>query len=227
MRGTFNLIVIWVMCVSGIVSGGNDEEKGKQANQKKFEKATRLVEKAKRMVIGSECTDLLLWEANSFVEHVNGVLDSEEHSITDDLFEKRDYKVIYVDGNIASFRLEKTTYTGGMHPNMVVTVGTVVRGRKDFPLKLNDIMTPEQTSQMSALIRQALRRHFKVKTDKAVSEQMSCYTPKPIENFYYDAKGLHFVYNENLIIDVCIQWPRPLCALKRPEPNGKTAPKAK
>ena len=228
MKRLFNLTVILALCVSGIVSGGNDEDKGKQAYQKKFEDARRLVEKAKRMVIDSECTDILLWEANSFVEHVNGVLDSIERSITDGLFEKRDYKVIYVDDNIASFRLERTSYTGGAHPHCVVTVGTLVRGRKEFPLKLKDIMTPEQTPQMSALIRQTLRRHFKVKTDNEVTARMSCYTPKPIENFYYDGKGLHFVYNENLeIIDVCIQWPRPLCALERPDANGKTAPKAK
>ena len=224
------MILLLVICVSGIVSGGNDEEKGKQTNQKKFEEATRLVEKAKWMVIDSECTDILLWEANSFVEHVNGVLDSIEHSITDGLFEKRDYKVIYVDDNIASFRLERTNYTGGAHPHCVVTVGTLVRGRKEFPLKLKDIMTPNQTAQMSALICQVLRRHFKVKTDKEVTARMSCYTPKPIENFYYDGKGLHFVYNENLeILDVCIQWPRPLCALERPdaEANRKIDAKVK
>ena len=117
MKRLFNLTMILALCVSGIASGGNNEDKGKQAYQEKFEEATRLVKKAKWMVIDSECTDILLWEANSFVEHVNGVLDSEEHSITDGLFEKRDYKVIYVDDNIASFHLEKTSYTGGAHPD--------------------------------------------------------------------------------------------------------------
>ena len=38
----------------------------------------------------------------------------------------------------------------------------------------------------------------------------------PNENFYYDARGLHFVYNRNDLpcissqyIDVCVDWPRP------------------
>ncbi|MBR6470567.1 MAG: DUF3298 domain-containing protein [Victivallales bacterium] len=228
MKGPFVLAVL-LMCMIGFAQGEKNANKGRQACQEKFEEATRLVKAASRLVCEADSTDILLWEGNSFLEDVNAILDSEESCITGGLFEHREYKVVYADENIASFRLEKTTYTGGMHPNMVVAVGTVVRGRKEFPLKLEDIMTPEQIPQMTALIRQALRKHFAANTDDELDKHLSrTNKPEPTQNFYYDDKGLHFVYNEYEIacyatgmIDVCIQWPRPLCALERPQGDGK------
>ena len=55
---------------------------------------------------------------------------------------------------------------------------------------------------------------------------------KPTENFYYDGAGLHFVYNVYELasyadgtIEVCIPWPRPVCALPvAPVDGGENTP---
>lgn len=240
MKRLFHLTVILALCVSCIAFGGNDEDKGKQANQKKFEEALKLVRNA---FFSGDKAERLLRECDDFVGNVVFYLNFEDKEgfpfgyVTKGLYEKRECKVIFADENIASFLMEKTSYSGGAHPNSTFAVGTFVRGRKDFPLRLEDIMTPEQIPQMTALIRLALREKFGLQTDEELTEATKEFAePKPTQNFYYDDKGLHFVYNEYEIacyaegrIDICIQWPRPLCALERPdaEANRKTDSKVK
>ena len=167
-----------------------------------------------------EETDLGVIDGGHFVRRLGQMLDDGDYVFAREVFAKTEYRVTYLDEQIASYRLVESSYVGGAHGMSTIEVGTLVAGRKGaVPLKLSDIMTDEQRPQVTALIRQALRRHFRVATDAELDARLIGEV-KPTENFYYDGAGLHFVYNVYELasyadgtIEVCIPWPRPVCAL--------------
>ena len=127
---------------------------------------------------------------------------------------KKDCSVIYSDEWIVSFRIEESEYAGGAHGGKKIAVGTIGLdyGSK---LTLSDIVTDEQLPLLTELIRNELMEQFEVNTYQELRQELLS-DPVPTNNFYYDGKGLHFVYNEYEIacyargdFDVCVQWPVP------------------
>ncbi len=164
----------------------------------------------------AEEDELGLIGGRHFIRILNRLVDDKAFGMAEMCFVKSDYRVLYVDEHIASYRLEEESYVGGAHGSTTVRVGTLVAGRRDdTPLGLSDIMKEEQRPQMTAQIREALCRHFGLKNDAELESRLVD-EPRPTENFYYDKDGLHFVYNAyeiachaDGVIDICIQWPRP------------------
>ena len=171
--------------------------------------------------VATEEYDLGVIDGAHFVRILSRMFNGEEHLMARELYAKTEYRVTYLDDHIASYRLMESSYVGGAHGMTTIEVGTLVAGQKNgTPLRLADIMTETQRPQLTALIRQALRKHFKVETDAELDKCLLA-TPEPIDNFYYDGDGLHFVYNVYEIacfadgpIEICVQWPRPSCALQ-------------
>ena len=171
--------------------------------------------------VSTEEYDLGVIDGAHFVRILDRMFNGEEHLMARELFSKTEYRVTYLDDCIASYRMVESSYVGGAHGMTTIEVGTLVAGQKNgTPLKLTDIMTETQRPQLTALIRQALRKHFKVETDAELDNCLLA-SPQPIDNFYYDGDGLHFVYNVYEIacfadgpIEICVQWPRPSCALQ-------------
>lgn len=69
---------------------------------------------------------------------------------------------------------------------------------------MEDLFEKEQLPYVAYAIRYCLKRQKKTYITN---------DPKPIENFYFDKRGLHFLYNRYTIasgvdgaIDVCIPW---------------------
>ena len=182
--------------------------------------------------VGTEETDLGVIDGAHFIRILDRMFNGEANLMARELYAKTEYRVTYLDDRIASYRLVESSYVGGAHGMTTIEVGTLVAGQKNgTPLRLTDIMAESQRPQLTALIRQALRKHFKVETDAELDNHLLG-SPQPIDNFYYDGDGLHFVYNVYEIacfadgpIEVCVQWPRPSCALQTlPENNTEQNP---
>ena len=160
----------------------------------------------------------VLKENAYFLELVSDVAAQGSCTLPD-LFTDRYCKVIHCDDAIASIKIIDSSYTGGAHGSTHVTVCTLVKGRGAKPLTLEDIATPEQLPRLTALVREALKKRFGVKTDEELDRKTAHPEGKqvgPTPNFYYDAYRLHFIYNEYEIaaysegtIDIRVDWPRP------------------
>lgn len=134
-------------------------------------------------------------------------------------YNKRIAKVIYVDEMIISYRLETDAYTGGVHENRLIYVGTISRHsltNRDSPhLHLVDIVNEEQMPELKKRLKQALKDEYARRGEPEEANRL-LNTFEPIENFYFDKEGLHFFYNEYDIdcfgagtFDICIEWPLP------------------
>ena len=160
----------------------------------------------------------VLKENAYFLELVSDVAAQGSCTLPD-LFTDRYCKVIHCDDAIASIKIVDSSYTGGAHGGTHVTVCTLVKGRGAKPLTLEDIATPEELPRLTALVREALKKRFAVKTDEELDRKTALPEGKkvgPTPNFYYDAYRLHFIYNEYEIaaysegtIDIRVDWPRP------------------
>ena len=167
----------------------------------------------------TEETDLGVIDGRHFIRTLERMFNGEERLMASELFSKSEYRVVYLDDRIASYRLVESSYVGGAHGMTTIEVGTLVAGQEGRgPLRLSDIMTEAQRPRLTALLRASLRKHFGVETDAELDSRLLC-SPEPTDNFYYDGDGLHFVYNVYEIacfaegpIEVCVQWPRPHCA---------------
>ena len=181
--------------------------------------------------VATEEYDLGVIDGAHFVRILGRMFNGEEQLMARELFSKTEYRVTYLDDHIASYRLMESSYVGGAHGMTTIEVGTLVAGQKNgTPLRLADIMTESQRPQLTALIRAALCKHFKVETDAELDNCLLS-SPQPTDNFYYDGDGLHFVYNVYEIacfaegpIEICVKWPRPPCALQT-LPENNTEPK--
>ena len=135
-----------------------------------------------------------------------------------EFYEKKNAKVIYADKMIISYRLEFESYTGGAHDAMLICVGTVARipiSPDSRRLTLSDIVNEEQMPELKKRLIQALKEEY-ARRGSPESANMILDSFAPIENFYYDKDGLHFLFNEYDIgsyaegsFDLCIAWPLP------------------
>lgn len=99
----------------------------------------------------AEEDELGLIGGRHFIRILNRLVDDKAFGMAEMCFVKSDYRVLYVDEHIASYRLEEESYVGGAHGSTTVRVGILVAGRRDdTPLGLSDIMKEEQRPQMTA-----------------------------------------------------------------------------
>ncbi len=160
-------------------------------------------------------TDDVVKDSLEFLNSIKyNFMENEAKETTRELFDSRKCSVTYVDDHIASYRIEARNYGGGGICT-TIAVGTIARMGEQKELELSDIVTKEEYPQMTELIRAELMKLLKVRSYVELQENLSC-DPVPTNNFFYDGKGLHFVYNEGEIgpiamgaIEVCIQWPLP------------------
>ena len=98
-----------------------------------------------------------------------------------------DYKIVYADNNIVSFRCETYSYSGGAHGMTDTKVGTIKNGRV---LQLTDL---PDLDNIKKLWQQALKSHPQFNIIKKYTDFLG-EPPQITENFYLDAKGIHFIY---------------------------------
>ena len=100
---------------------------------------------------------------------------------------KCECKILYSSKKFASFMIESWSYTGGAHGMTKTRVGTIRNGRI---LKLADL-----SGNVPALWEQAVVKHFKAASFEALLKSRKAFKPRITENFYLDAKGIHFIYD--------------------------------
>ena len=169
----------------------------------------------RRKLDGIYLTDEVIKDSLEFLNSIKyNFMENEAKETTRELSDSRKCSVTYVDDHIASYRIEARNYGGGAICT-TIAVGTIARMGEQKELELSDIVTKEEYPQMTKLIRAELMKLLKVRSYAELQENLSC-DPFPTNNFFYDGKGLHFVYNEGEIgpmalgnIEVCIQWPLP------------------
>lgn len=125
---------------------------------------------------------------------------------------------------ITSYKFEDAYFDGAAHDTRDIYVGTINRNpywNKSRRLTLSDIVSKDQIPKMTELLIESFKKELDKKGWKyKILEDGSLDTghdlPKPTENFYYAADGLHFVYNEYEIhcyaaggFDICIDWSLP------------------
>ena len=109
------------------------------------------------------------------------------------------YEVICRDLDKLSYRATEYQYTGGAHGFTLVRVGTIDRktGRK---YKLADIVPEGRHGELLRRVREDIAiRHYKAKSYaewRARKEIAFFDEPLLTENFYFDDKTIHFVYNQ-------------------------------
>lgn len=81
----------------------------------------------------AEEDELGLIGGRHFIRILNRLVNDKAFGMAEMCFVKSDYRVLYVDEHIASYRLEEQSYVGGAHGSTTVRVGTLVAGRKDAP----------------------------------------------------------------------------------------------
>ena len=125
------------------------------------------------------------------------------------------YNVVYSSKDYVSFKVFEWSYTGGAHGGSQTTVGTFKKGKC---LKLADLYrSPREKKQLENLWKAAIARHFKVKTfEERLKEAGEVFKPFMTENFYFDGKGIHFIYDPYEIdcfaagtIDIFVPWKMP------------------
>lgn len=179
---------------------------------------TTLLLSAALPLLADDNGERLRREQHEFLDNMTSIFEVESSVITG-LERTLSCSVLYADRDIVSYRLENYVYSGGAHGNSTIAVGTygrgcLARGR----LTLKDIApTRADFSRLTALLRWEAQRQFKVKTYHELRPHLFG-DLWPIENFYFDDKGLHVVYNEYDIaafacgvIELCVRWPRPDC----------------
>ena len=125
------------------------------------------------------------------------------------------YSVVYSSKDYVSFRIFEWRYTGGAHGGSQTVVGTFRKGKR---LKLADLYClPGEKKQFENLWKAAIVRHFKVKNfEERLKEAGKTFKPFMTENFYFDGKGIHFIYDPYEIdcfaagtIDIFVPWKMP------------------
>ena len=160
-------------------------------------------------------------------EDFMGVLTGDDVTSPERLktfYEIKTAQIIYADQKIISYRLDFEQNEGGAHGSHQVYTGTIVRvpfpGKTDH-LKLADIANEDQLPLMRKSILNAFQFEltkrgydFEIESDNTMDTRFPL--PEPKDNFYFDDKGLHFIYNEYEIhcyaagyFDICIDWPLP------------------
>ncbi|MGN0879196.1 MAG: DUF3298 domain-containing protein [Oligosphaeraceae bacterium] len=182
-------------------------------------------------LLADDNCDRLRREQHEFLDNMTSIFEVGSCAITG-LERTLSCRVLYADRDIVSYRLENYNYSGGAHGNSTIAVGTygrgcLARGR----LTLRDIApTRADYSRLTALLRWEAQRQFKVKTYQELRPHLFG-DLWPVENFYFDDKGLHVVYNEYDIaafacgvIELCVRWPLPACVKAAPQMPTPDAP---
>lgn len=98
-----------------------------------------------------------------------------------------DCQIVYSSKNFVSYVITYQEYTGGAHNNYKTRVGTLMKGKqlrlKNLPLNI------------TTLWEQAIAKHFKAKSYNDYLNSKPYSKPFITENFYLDAKGIHFIYD--------------------------------
>ncbi len=97
------------------------------------------------------------------------------------------YSVPYSSKKFISFRMDQEYYSGGAHGMTTTKVGTIMNGQV---LKLANL-----SPKIRPLWEKAIAKHFKAKSYEEYLRSNPYEKPFMTENFYLDAKGIHFIYN--------------------------------
>ena len=109
------------------------------------------------------------------------------------------YEIVCRDADKLSYRTTEYRYTGGAHGSTLVQVGTVDRktGRK---YRLADIVPESHRGELLRKVREDIAiRHYKAKSYaewRARKEIAFFDEPQLTENFYFDDRAIHFIYNQ-------------------------------
>ena len=109
------------------------------------------------------------------------------------------YEIICRDADKVSYRATEYQYTGGAHGSTLVQVGTVDRktGRK---YKLADIVPESRRGELLRKVREdiAIRRYeAKSYAEWRARKEIAFFDePQLTENFYFDDRAIHFIYNQ-------------------------------
>ena len=109
------------------------------------------------------------------------------------------YEIICRDADKVSYRATEYQYTGGAHGYTSVQVGTVDRktGRK---YRLADIVPENRRNELLQKVREYIAiRRYEAKSYaewRAREENAFFDEPKLTENFYFDDRAIHFIYNQ-------------------------------
>lgn len=99
-----------------------------------------------------------------------------------------EFKLVYADEKHVSFRALEFAYTGGAHGNTRITVGTFDRADGHI-VTLSELVPDERLPALKTALHDGAAQK--------VGGQENLQQPVvPIDNFYIDKDGLHFVYNE-------------------------------
>lgn len=105
----------------------------------------------------------------------------------------RDYKVVYVDSKVLSFKAEEFSYTGGAHGRTTITVGSFDRKTGKL-VKLSDLLSEENREAFTETLRAAV-------VAKLGGEDRIIDDVRLHDNFYIAQGMLHFVFNEYEVAD--------------------------
>ncbi len=98
------------------------------------------------------------------------------------------FKIVYADAKYASFHSEEFSYLGGAHGYTRITVGTIDRATGRI-LRLADVVAEEKLDDLADLLRAEVIK--KIGGEENLQGEV-----KPIDNFYIDKDGLHFIFNQ-------------------------------
>ena len=174
-------------CISAQRLGfSNDEiaEAGEYYGEKL--KKSKLYKYIKKSNDNLQIRDLISDDEAFFQDWLSAIADPDmASSATMNWSREFKYNVVYVGNGFVSYYCKADYYTGGAHRNHDIYVGTLYRGKG---LRLADL--PE-LDKIEKLFQQALRSR---KDFKAIREYNGGKEIKMTENFYIDAKGIHFIY---------------------------------
>ena len=161
---------------------------------------------------------------DSYVRWIEDNCKDKDYSLHASFYRSNKQSIIYTDEMITSYKFEDAYFDGAAHDTRDIYVGTINRNpywNKSRRLTLSDIVSKDQIPKMTELLIESFKKELDKKGWKyKILEDGSLDTghdlPKPTENFYYAADGLHFVYNEYEIhcyaagdFDICIDWSLP------------------
>ena len=174
-------------CISAQRLGfSNDEiaEAGEYYGEKL--KKSKLYKYIKKLNDNLQIRDLISDDEAFFQDWLSAIADPDmASSATMNWSREFNYNVVYVGNGFVSYYCKADYYTGGAHRNHDIYVGTLYRGKG---LHLADL--PE-LDKIEKLFQQALRSR---KDFKEIREYNCGKEIKMTENFYIDAKGIHFIY---------------------------------
>ena len=95
--------------------------------------------------------------------------------------------ILYSSKKFVSYKIVTESYTGGAHGMTRVRTGTFKNRKK---LTLADL-----PKDVPALWQKAVAKRFKAASFDAYIKTKPVFFPRITENFYLDAKGIHFIYS--------------------------------